>query len=278
MAVGKNKRLSKGGKRGTKKKILEPMSRKEWYDVVAPENFKTRQFAKTICNKTQGIKIAADNLRGRVYEGCLADLNQATSEDLPYRKVKFSVQEVQGRNLLTQFHGMDLTADRLRSLLRKWCTTIETVVEAKTSDGYVLRLFLICFTRRQENQLSKNCYSKTHLEKWLRSRMTKIIQRRLARSDINEAVKLLTQDILSALLMKRCDPIVPIRDLKIRRVKVIRTPKFDAQRLLDAHGEIPKSIEDQGREVAVAEEPEKPAKEEKAAKAEKPAKEEKVAA
>jgi small subunit ribosomal protein S3Ae len=265
MAVGKNKRLSKGGKRGSKKKIQEPMSRKEWYDVVAPANFKTRQFAKTVCNKTQGIKLAADNLRGRVYTANLADLNKASSEDLPFRNVKFSVQEVQGRNLLTQFHGMTLTADRERSLLRKWCTLIENVVEAKTADGYVLRIFFICFTRKQDNQLSKNSYSKTHLEKWVRSRMTKITQRRLARSDINQAVTQITQDILTNALFKRCNPILPLRDLKIRKVKVIRTPKFEAQKLLDAHGTIPVSIEDQGREVQVVE---APAAEKKAEKAE----------
>ena len=55
-------------------KIVEPMTRKEWYDVVAPANFEKRQFAKTICNKTQGLKIAGDNLRGRVYEVNQADL------------------------------------------------------------------------------------------------------------------------------------------------------------------------------------------------------------
>jgi small subunit ribosomal protein S3Ae len=253
MAVGKNKRLSKGGKKGSKKKIAEPMTRKEWYDVVAPANFKTRQFGKTICNKTVGIKLAADNLRGRVYSACLADLNQANDKDLPYRKMKFAVQEVQGRNLLTQFHGMDLSTDRLRSLVRKWCTQIEATVDAKTADGYVLRVFTIAFTTKQRNQLSKNCYAKQHLVKWVRSRTTKLIQRRLSRCDINQAVTLMTQDILSDQIHKRCNPIVPLRDVKIRKVKVIRTPKLDAQKLLDAHGnKIPASVEEQARIVVEA--------------------------
>eukprot|EP01084_Bolivina_argentea_P130417 230227_1 len=251
MAVGKNKRVSKGGKRG-KKKVVEPMARKEWYDVCAPTTFQTRQFTKTICNKTIGIKIAADNLRGRVYEGNLADLDQATSKDQPFRKVKFVVEEVQGRNLLTQFHGMDMTADRIRSLVRKWCTTIEAAVDAKTADGYFVRVFVIAFTARQNNQLSKNCYAKTRLIKWVRHRMTSMIQKRFLKSDINQVVTLLTKDILADSLMKRCNPIIPLRDVKIRKVKVLRTPKFDGQRLLDAHGEIPSSIEGETREVEVA--------------------------
>jgi small subunit ribosomal protein S3Ae len=254
MAVGKNKRISKGGKRG-KKKVVEPMSRKEWYDVVAPSNFRTRQISKTICNKTQGTKIASDYLIGRVYEGNLADIDQANAKDEPFRKVKFSVQEVQGRNLLTQFHGMDMTTDRLRSLVQKWGTLIESVIEAKTADGFVFRIFVIAFTRRQKGQLSKNTYAKTRLEKWVRHRMTKLTQKRLEKLNINDAVTQLTRDGLSDTLFKRCNPIVPLRDVKIRKVKVIRTPKLDTQKLHDQHGEVPSSIEGEARIVEVAAEP-----------------------
>jgi len=257
MAVGKNKRVAKGGKRGNKKQIKEPMSRKEWYDVVAPTSFKSRQFTKTICNKTQGLKIASDNIRGRVFEANLADLEGVANRDHPFRKVKLIAQDVIGRNVLTQFHSMSLTTDKLRSMFRKWCTTIESIIDAKTSDGYTVRLFIICFTNRQPNQLSKNCYCATRLEKWVRYRMSKIVQKRLAKCDINQTVTQLTHDILTDTLAKRCNTIVPIRDVKITQVKLLKVPRYDSQKLLDAHGEIPVSIEDQVRVVIAA--PEAPA-------------------
>lgn len=61
---------------------------------------------------------ASDALKGRVFEVSLADLNN--DEDHAFRKIKLRVDEVQGKNLLTNFHGMDFTSDKLRSLVRKW--------------------------------------------------------------------------------------------------------------------------------------------------------------
>lgn len=51
MAVGKSKKIIK---KGTKKKVIDPFTRKEWYDVKAPAMFTNRNIGKTLVNRTQG--------------------------------------------------------------------------------------------------------------------------------------------------------------------------------------------------------------------------------
>ena len=63
------------------------------------------------------IEIASDGLKGRVFEVSLADLQ---NDEIAFRKFKLASEEVQGRNVLTNFHGMDITTDKLRSMVKKW--------------------------------------------------------------------------------------------------------------------------------------------------------------
>ena len=56
MAVGKNKRLTKGRK-GNKKKIVDPFTKKEWYKVKAPAVFKTRTVGQTLVTRSAGTKV-----------------------------------------------------------------------------------------------------------------------------------------------------------------------------------------------------------------------------
>ena len=66
-------------------------------------------------------EIASDGLKGRVFECSLADLQ---NDEMAFRKFRLIAEEVQGRNVLTNFHGMNLTTDKLRSMVKKWQVSI----------------------------------------------------------------------------------------------------------------------------------------------------------
>jgi len=249
MAVGKNKRLSKG-KKGKGKKIIDPFTKKEWYDIKAPSNFTVRSCGKTPVTRTTGTKIASEMLKGRVFELNLADLNK--DEDHAYRKFQLQCEEVQGRYCLTQFYGMDFTTDKLRSLVRKWQSLIEANVDVKTADGYVLRLFCIGFTKKRQNQLKKTCYANSSQQKFIRKKMRDIMHTHSTTCDLKELVNKFIPEVIGKEIEKACHGIYPMHNVHIRKVKMLKKPKFDITKLLEAHGDSsPAATEDTGAKVKV---------------------------
>jgi len=255
MAIGKNKKLGK--KKKTGKKTVDPFAKKEWYDVKAPAVFPTRQIGKTVVTRTTGTKVARDSLLGRVFESSLADL-KPHGEDDAFRKFSFKIQEVQGKQCLTQFHGMDLTADKLRSLVRKWHTLIEAFVDVKTTDGYTLRLFAIGFTRSRPNQTKKTSYAQTAQIRQIRKKMVDIMNKEASAVDLAELVAKFIPEIIGKEIEKATQGIYPLQNVFIRKVKVLRAPKTDLGKLLEIHGgasalvEASKPVERPAEEAAAA--------------------------
>ncbi|ODQ82257.1 hypothetical protein BABINDRAFT_42875 [Babjeviella inositovora NRRL Y-12698] len=245
MAVGKNKRLSKG-KKGLKKKAQDPFARKDWFDIKAPSTFENRNVGKTLINRSTGLKNAADGLKGRVFEVCLADLQG--SEDHAHKKVKLRVDEVQGKNLLTNFHGFDYTTDKLKSLVRKWQSLLECNVTVKTADDYVIRVFAIAFTKRQQNQIKKTTYAQSSQLREIRKKITEIIQREVANSTLSQLTTKLIPEVIAREIEKSTQAIYPLQNVHIRKVKLLKQPKFDLGSLMALHGEA--SAEDKGKKAA----------------------------
>ncbi|CAH0382383.1 unnamed protein product [Bemisia tabaci] len=237
MAVGKNKGLTKSGKKGAKKKIVDPFTRKDWYDVKAPSMFTTRQIGKTLVNRTVGTKLAADGLKGRVFEVSLADLQNDNDAERSYRKFKLIAEDVQGRNVLTNFHGMDLTTDKLRSMVKKWQTLIEANTDVKTKDGYTLRVFCIGFTHKDQLSQRKTCYAKHTQVCQIRKKMVDQIAQEVTTIELKEVVNKLLPDSIAKEIEKKVQSTYPLHDVYIRKVKVLKKPRFDLTKLLELHGE-----------------------------------------
>jgi small subunit ribosomal protein S3Ae len=243
MAVGKNKRLSKG-KKGLKKRT-DPFAKKDWYNIKAPGTFQIRDVGKTLVNRTTGLKNANDALKGRIVEVSLADLQK--DEDHAFRKVKLRVDEVQGKNCLTNFHGLDFTSDKLRSLVRKWQTLIEANVVVKTTDDYLLRLFAIAFTKRRPNQIKKTTYAASSQIRTIRKKMVEIMQREASSCTLSQLTQKLIPEVIGREIEKAAQGIYPLQNVHVRKVKLLKAPKFDLGALLGLHGE--SSADDSGQKV-----------------------------
>ncbi|KAI4578780.1 hypothetical protein MJT46_000148 [Ovis ammon polii x Ovis aries] len=152
MVVGKNKCLMKRGKKGAKKKVVDPFSKKDWYDVKAPAMFHIRNIGKTLVTRTQGTKITSDGLKGRVFK---------------IRKTSYAQHQ-------------------------------------------------------QEYQICKTMESKT---------------REVQTDDLREVVNKLIPDSTGKDIEKACQSIYPLHDVFVRKVKMLKKPKFELGKFVELHGE-----------------------------------------
>lgn len=170
-----------------------------------------RSVGKTLVNRTTGLKNANDALKGRIFEVSLADLQK--DEDHAFRKVKLRVDEVQGKNCLTNFHGLDFTSDKLRSLVRKWQSLIEANVVVKTTDDYLIRLFCIAFTKRRPNQIRKTTYAASSQIRAIRKKMTEIMSREASSCTLSQLTTKLIPEVIGREIEKAAQGIYPLQNV-----------------------------------------------------------------
>jgi small subunit ribosomal protein S3Ae len=256
MAIGKNKRLTKSKKGQKGKKIIDPFKNKHKYEIRAPSYFPVRNVGNTIVTKTIGNKIASDSLKNRVVPVCLADLK--ADEEEAHRIVKLRVEDVQDRRVLTNFYGIQLTTDKLRSLVRKWQTLIEIDIDVKTTDGYALRVFVIAFTAKRPNAAKKTYYAQAAQIRQIRKKGRAIIRKTISATDLKGAVDIILNNKIEKQVEAAARSVYPLKDVYVRKVKMLKSPKFELRRLMEIQGDTKevKRLEDRGIK---ADEPKKPA-------------------
>lgn len=241
MAYGKNKGLAKAGKKGQKKKMADAFLKKVWYDVKAPTYFQgkaNRKVGKTCVSKTQGTRIETDGLKGRICEFNLADLKEdevGKSED-GHKKVKLEIQEIQGKNCLTDFHGLSLTRDKMCQMIKKKHSLIEAQADCKTTDGYVVRIFCIAFTKEVKDfQVKVFTYAQSAQIKRIRKKMIQVMQQEVSQGALKNLVQSLVVDKIESAMKQATSRIYPLEPIHIHKVKIIKKPKLDILKLMEIH-------------------------------------------
>ena len=190
--------------------------------------FSERDFTISPVNVTAGEKFSHEAIKGRVYTVSLGDLNQTS----PHKKIKLIVDEEAEKGskvALTNFYGIDTTRDHLCSLIRKWHTLIDCFVDAKTSDGFLLRLFITCSTKKAKKQQKATSYAQQSQVKQIRKIMSTTIIKEVKKSTLKELVPKLLTDVISDDITKKAKKIFPVQNTIIRKVKTIKRPRFDSK-------------------------------------------------
>merc|ERR1719510_1283427 len=127
---------------------------------------------------------------------------------------------------------------------KKWHALIEAHVDVKTSDGYLVRMFVIAFTARRPEQVKTNCYAQSAQIRKIRKKMTEIMTNEAGKVQLRDLVKKLIPESIGKEIEKQTQGIFPLNNVLIRKVKILKKPKFDITKLMELHGDSGDAIDE----------------------------------
>ena len=110
-------------------------------------------------------------------------------------------------------------------------------MDVKTTDGFYIRVFVIAFTKKRQNQLKKTSYAQTSQIRNIRAKMTEIVTREASNVDLKGFVAKLIPEAIGKDIEKACNGVYPLQNVYIRKVKMLKKPKFDIGKLMELHSD-----------------------------------------
>lgn len=130
-----------------------------------------------------------------------------------------------------------MTRDRLCHIVKKWQSTIESFVDVKTQDGYFMRIFCIAFTQRRKTQLKATCYASSCQKAKIRKKMREIIVEESKSCNLKQVAAKFVDRVIEKRIGKECNKIFPLQNIYLKRVKMLKKPRFDFSRLMDMYSD-----------------------------------------
>lgn len=216
----------------SKKVKQDTFLKKEWRHVYVPGYFGKREIGYTVSHKCARGKTPADYLNNRVFELSHGDLVDEQTHS--YRLFSWRSVEVSNNDVLTVFAGMRLSTDKLCSLLRKYRTLIEASVDCRTPDGYILRVFVMGFTKRI-NPNKKACYAQQSKRREVRDVMIQCAREFVEKNPINTLCTGIIAETVEKAICEKCQDIRQVDNVFVTKIKVIKAPSFSVEELKKLH-------------------------------------------
>merc|ERR1719301_269549 len=89
---------------------------------------------------------------------------------------------------------------------------------------------------RRQDQVKVNCYAQSAQIRKIRKKMVDIIANEAGKVQLRDLLKKLIPESIGKEIEKQTQGIFPLKDVHIRKVKILKKPKFDITKLMELHG------------------------------------------
>merc|ERR1712196_109840 len=85
--------------------------------------------------------------------------------------------------------------------------------------------------------MGTNCYAQSAQIRKIRRKMVEIMTKEASTVQLRDLVKKLIPEVIGKEIEKQTQGIFPLKDVMVRKVKLLKKPKFDITKLMELHGE-----------------------------------------
>jgi len=177
---------------------------KNWYNVMAPDMFNRAKIAEALSDEPEKII-------GRVAEVTAQDVTGDFSK--MHIKLRFKVNDVRGMDAYTYFVGHDMTSDYVRRMTRRRKSKIDTTVDFKTRDDFIIRLKPLAISGKRIRSSQQSA---------IRITMSEVIIEFGSKRALDEVVKAIISGHLAKKVAVACKTIQPLQRVEIRKSQILK--------------------------------------------------------
>lgn len=189
-----------------RRRVRDKWRMKDWYALIAPTYFGGVKLGSVPCTESEQIL-------GRTIEATLYDLTGDFAQQ--HQKLYFQVTGVEGKEAHTIFKGHEYARDYLRSLVRRGSTRVDSILNLKTKDGYLLRASVVVFTLAR---------IKTSQIKAIRLVVNRIVQMKAVNLNFDQFVQEAVLGKIASDIYNEAKAVTPLRHVGFRKSKVLGSP------------------------------------------------------
>lgn len=152
---------------------------------------------------------------GRTVETTLFDITGDFAQQ--YLKLRFKVVNITGNEAQTVFTGHEYSRDFLRSLVRRGSTRVDAILDAKTVDGYTVRLSVVILpvSRLNTGQIT-----------YLRTIVRDIVGEKAKNLTFDQFVQEAVLGKIASDIYNIAKKITPLRHVGVRKSKLLSYPEM----------------------------------------------------
>merc|ERR1712176_304552 len=92
-------------------------------------------------------------------------------------------------------------------------------------------------TKKRNDQVKSSCYAQSAQIRKIRKKMVSIMTNEAGKVQLRDLVKKLIPESIGKEIEKQTQGIFPLKDVLIRKVKILKKPKFDITKLMEMHAD-----------------------------------------